>query len=356
MLRYFAYSIPFHTPFKTASKTFTHRNGILLVLEQNGITAYGEVAPLPGFSPESIGQVLSVLLENQKYLENGFKTGMIEPFIKIVHSVHQFPSLAFGLDTLAFDYLSKTENKSLQEFIFKENWEQPKVNAVLGMDDKPAVLTKASEAITSGFETVKLKVGMDFDHERSVLAALRSELPKLNIRIDANQAWSVDEAIRNLSSLENLSIEFCEQPIAASDINGLKKVSNSTSIPIAADEAVRSFQDAKNLIEQDACKILILKPSLFGRYQDLIVTKELAATHGIEVVFTTALETVTGRTSTAILASGLGSESFAHGLATGTLLKEPESHSDEIIHGQFSLSKYPGVGRHVDLSCYQEIR
>ena len=121
MLRYFAFSTPFTSPFKTASGTLTHRNGLLLVLEQNGVTAFGEVAPLPGFSNESIGQVLTVLLENKDYLENGFKTGMIEPFIKIIHSIHALPSLAFGLDTLTFDYLAKTDHKSLQEFIFKDN-------------------------------------------------------------------------------------------------------------------------------------------------------------------------------------------------------------------------------------------
>ncbi len=355
MFSYYAFKIPFKTPFRISNQTITTRNGILLVFDAGDFLAYGEVAPLPGFSKESLEQVLSVLVENQRTLEAAFRSDEAEQLISILDGIHNFPSISFGLDTLLLDLRSKKAGNLITQELFNHSISNPKVNGAIGIQNVEESLKKADELISDGYNTLKLKVGVDHQQEKKVLMAVREAYPTTNIRIDANQAWKTNEAIQCLKDFETFDIEYCEQPVSEFDISGMKKVKDAVSIPIAADEAVRSFRQAKLLIEEKACDLLILKPSLFGRIKNCIVTKEWANSHNIDVVVTTAFDTIVGRTITAILASGLGSEKYAHGLATGQFLNEPGDDSKEIHHGAYMLPKSPGISRNIDLSYFKKI-
>ncbi len=355
MLSYYAFKIPFKTPFEISSQTLTSRNGILLVYDTGDFHAFGEIAPLPGFSKESIEQVLPVLLQNQKHLETAFKNNEADQFISILDGIHQLPSLSFGLDSLAADLGSKKNNLTLSQHLFQKQLSNPKVNGAIGINNVAESLEKAAELIKNGITTLKIKVGADNKKEREIIEAVRKKYPKVKIRIDANQAWNTNEAIELLTDLEQFDIEYCEQPVSEFELEGMKKVKESVGIPIAADEAVRSLQQAKQLIAANACDLLIIKPSLFGRIKNCIVTKEWANSHGIDVVVTTAFDTIVGRTITAVLASGLGSEKYAHGLATGRFLNEPWESLSEIHQGTYILPKAPGVGRTIDLSYFKKI-
>lgn len=355
MLRFFAFKFPFTVPFKTASGTITHRQGILMVLTLDGITAFGEVAPLPGFSPDRLEQILPILFNNRQYLVQGFKNGQIREIVEMLHSIHQFPALSFGLDMLVADFQAKSQQKPLLDFLFNQHHGSPKANAVLGLQSPKRTIQMAEQLISKGFDTLKVKVGNDFDTELKTLSILRDHYPTLKLRIDANQAWTPQEALRNLSLLEPLNLEYCEQPIAADHPEELKWVNERSPIAIAADEAAQTPDRALQLIQANACSVLILKPTLFGRFNNLTVTKEQAASHSIEVVLTTAFDATPGRITTAVLASGLGSGKYAHGLATGSYLKEPNHYSEEIIRGKFPLPDEHGLGFPIDLSYYKEI-
>lgn len=100
---------------------------------------------------------------------------------------------------------------------------------------------------------------------------------------------------------------------------------------------------------------MILKPALFGRIGDLIVTKEWANTHSIHVVLTTAFDSIIGRTITAVLASGLGSDNRAHGLATSKFLNEPYRLPNEVHAGKYVLPDGAGITHSIDLSYFKKI-
>jgi len=355
MLSYYAFKIPFKTSFRISNQTLKTRNGILLVFDAGDFLAYGEVAPLPGFSKESIEQVIPILIENQKHLESAFRQNNIEQVLSILDSIHQFPSLSFALDSLALDLQSKRNKKSLSETLFNKKTNSLRVNGTIGIFNVEDTLERATKLVDDGFSTLKVKVGVDYKRELTIIKALRQSHPKVKIRLDANQAWNVNEAIRCLKSFETFEIEFCEQPVSASNIVGLKKVKEAVEIPIAADEAVRTFHQAKKLIESDACDLLILKPSLIGRIKNCIVTKEWANSHNIDVVVTTAFDTIVGRTITAVLASGIGSEKYAHGLATGQFLIEPVKIPQEIDKGTYLLPSSPGISQNIDFSYFHKI-
>lgn len=355
MLRYFKYSIPFKKTFKTSSGSFSNREGIILFFEQDDIKAYGEVAPLPGFSSETIEQVEVILKQNKKFLEQAFFNDDSRQIITVLDQIHQFPSLSFGLDTLFYDFLSKQKKQSLSEFLFGLKKPSVKCNTAIGILPEKEIISQINHKKKEGFDTFKLKVGSDFNKEKSVLEFIRTTYPEIKLRIDANQAWEREEAVKNLNSIEKLDIEYCEQPVSAENIEGLKWVRDRTEIKIAADESLGNKIWAKALIEQNCCDIIIMKPALMGLLENITVTKELAVTHNMEAVFTTSLDGIIGRKTSAVLASGLGTKAFAHGLATGSLLNESNVESELITKGTYQISEKTGIGNPVDLTLLEEV-
>ncbi len=355
MLSVYAFKIPFKTPFQLSGQRFETRNGLILSFYDGDITAFGEVAPLPGFSSENLEEVLAVVLQNQRELNQAFRNGESGQLLSVLHSIHKLPSLSFGLDTLQADYQAKKEGITLAKQLFSKSNSSPAANATIGLQQLEKALQKADNLHNAGFNTFKVKVGADHKREIELVKHLREKFHDVRIRIDANQAWNTDEAKQKLSDFSYYDIEYCEQPVDKHDIEAMKSITEEKILPIAADEAVRSLADAKTLIQEKACDLLILKPALFGRIGDLIVTKEWASSHSIHVVITTAFDTIIGRTITAVLASGLGSEKHAHGLATGQFLNESGSLPIEILAGTYLLPEGAGISRSIDLSYYKKI-
>lgn len=355
MLKYYKYRIPFKKAFKTSLGDFAHREGIYLVYEENGVRAFGEVAPLPGFSIEKLSDVQIVLQQNKKYIEDALKSDTTRQVFQILSQIHNFPSLDFGLSTLVNDLKAKQKGVPLAEFLFDKYAGEIECNGTIGIQDYELAITNAKRIVSSGFKTLKVKVGNNFQNEKKILFTIRELFPELKIRIDANQGWNVQEAITNLNELSDIDIEYCEQPVSAQNNTDLKKVKEHTSIKIAADESIRNKEQAIELIQENCCDIMILKPALIGDFKSLFVTKEVADTHNIYTVITTSLDGIIGRITTAILVSGLNIDMYGHGLATGNLLNEVGVGSEKIETGSYYLPKVNGIGSPLDLTYFEEM-
>lgn len=355
MLRFFKYRLDFKSPFQVFGNELHFREGIILVYSDGNITAYGEAAPLPGFSAETLEQVQNVLEFNRDILHKSLQNNTAEQVIEVLDQLHDFPSISFGVDTLIHDLAAKKSGKSLAEYLFPGRKHSLTANATLPFGGKEEVLKQAEEIHEKGFHTLKIKVGRNFEEEADLLHEIRRIYPQMRLRIDANQAWDVEEAIHNLNSLESLIIEYCEQPLSRENIAGLRKVKKSTTIQIAADESVRNKNDAFQLLKSDAVDILILKPTLIGLYKNLFVTKRMADSHNIKVVFTTSLESAIARITTAVLGSGLGSPEFAHGVNTGNFFKKDIGTYNWADKNFIQFPDKPGIGITVDLKSLVEV-
>lgn len=356
MLKFYTYKIPFQTPFSISGAVYEFRKGIIVEFDHEGIQAFGEIAPLPGFSDFSLDQVISVLQLNKEALENALIKGEFPQFFYVLSQIHNIPSLKFGLDTLYHDYLSKRKGVSLAEYLFPElATSKVTSNGVLSIKDVRSSLNTATKMIQNGFKTLKVKVGRDFENEFQLLKALRSEHPSIQIRIDCNRAWSFDEAVSNLSQLEPLNIEYCEEPLITKEIDKLSLLKKETSIKLAADESIRNKKDAGVLSVQNGFDVFVLKPMMIGSFSEIYVTKQQANSHYIDMVFTTSLESKIGRIITAILALGWGAKKYAHGLATGSLLSHDLNDETEINSGSYVIPQKPGIGIDLNYKYLKEI-
>lgn len=358
----YRYELPLAKPFRTAGRTWLSRQGVLLRLEHEGLTAWGEAAPLPGFSGESIAEVaalvrelspdLQLLLEEGGTLSDapdgdppetlpfsddiappdGWKLGdSNEPFLAGVNRyprVNRFyrehgvpPSLQFAIDTLWTDYHSRREDCRPGSLLFGRMPGTIPVNAVLPLSDSmEEAVTRADELVERGFRTLKVKVGGDSSAGIALLKTLRERYPDLRLRADANRAWSLEQALEAFASLEGVDLEYCEEPLAECTADSLKRLAARSPVPVALDETLADPVFGEDLLP--FAKFVILKPMVVGGLSNLFATKALADDHDIGIIVTSSLEGSTGRSMSALIAGGMGSRDHAHGLATGSVLEK----------------------------------
>jgi O-succinylbenzoate synthase len=172
-----------------------------------------------------------------------------------------------------------------------------------------------------GFPAVKVKVrdaaGV------ALVASVREALgPGVPIRIDANGTWSVDLAIEMIQRLARYDLELVEQPVAS--IDDLARVRRAVHVPIAADECIRSVDDARAVRAADAADLIVLKQQPLGGVRAALDVCEAA---GLPAVVTSMLETSVGLAAGVALAAALPELPYACGLATLGALAGDVTHT-----------------------------
>jgi len=191
------------------------------------------------------------------------------------------------------------------------------VNALVPAVDADTAMRLAAEAVAAGMTTVKVKVGggslaEDADRVAAVRAALG---PAGRIRLDANGAWDVASAVTAIDHLTGFDLELVEQPVAALD--DLALVRRRTAVPVAADEGVRSLNDARRLAELDAADAVVVKVQPLGGVRSALRVIEAA---GVPAIVSSLYETSVGLAAGVALAAALPELPYACGLGTAALL------------------------------------
>lgn len=220
------------------------------------------------------------------------------------------------------------------------------VNAIIPAVD-PA--TAARMALASGCDTIKVKIGDTRSRER--VAAIREALPDAALRVDVNGAWSVEQAVVELASMEPFGLEYAEQPVRSfPDMVALRE---QTHVPLAADELIRidrRFDDVAR-----AADVAVLKvPTLGGVRQTLLVARRI----GLPVVISSALDSSLGLAAGLAAACCLSQPPLACGLATGALYAEDAAAPLLPSQGRLAWTGYPQPREdlpvaHEDLAYWQ---
>lgn len=198
-------------------------------------------------------------------------------------------------------------------------------------------------AVAGGCVVAKVKVGgrgSSLADDRTRVEATAAAVTALGgdrarVRVDANGAWGVDEAIHAISELERGAraggldgLEYVEQPCAS--IEELAQVRRRVSVPIAADESVRVPTDPLAVVRMGAADVLVVKVAPLGGVRACL---SLASDAGLPVVVSSAMETSVGLAAGLALALALPDLPYACGLGTGTLLAEDVVSLPLVPHG-----------------------
>jgi len=299
----------FRKPAKTSRDVLTVRDiyFILLIDESTGKTGIGECAPLKGLSIEIGGAYLDNLKNTCS------KTIMFEDWQSILTS---HPSILFGFETALLDL----KNEGERNIFPSDQCITIPINGLVWMSEKEQMLNEAFQKIEAGYKCIKLKIGgIDFVEELSILKEIRKNFPpeKLTIRIDANGAFSIEEANKKLDVLSQFDIHSIEQPIKAGNRDFMALLVTQSPIKIALDEELIGEYDHKEkvkLLETILPNYIILKPTLHGGICGSNEWIEIATSLGIDWWATSALESNIGlnaisqwvATKNPILEQGLG--------------------------------------------------
>jgi o-succinylbenzoate synthase len=347
------FRLPFREPFLTAQAAFAYREGLILRLETDtGIVGLGEASPLPWDGEDAL-QRASAILENAKTALIGKKLDDIDACLSWPDQNHPAVAAArCALDVAVYDARAKAIGSPVADLLAPGANRSVAVNAVIGAPSTIDACTAARQAQAAGFSCVKLKVGMAkaIDEECERVAIVRAAVgPHIKLRLDANGAWSVEQAIQMIRALARHNLEFVEQPVSPGRIADMRRVQEAVNTPIAVDEDITDPDAARQVLQLGAAQVLILKPMVIGGLQPARQIIKLAQIAGVAVVVTTTLDAGVGTAAALHLAMTLPPGGPACGLATGTLLaSDLLVRSPVVRNGLMQLPESSGLGVELD--------
>ncbi len=185
-----------------------------------------------------------------------------------ISRLRQYPSILFGLET-AFRHLT-TGSYALWDTPFSRGEAGIPINGLIWMGDYTKMLEQIETKLQSGYRCIKLKIGaIDFEEELALLRHIRAHFParEVELRVDANGAFSPAEALDRLNRLAELDLHSIEQPIRAGQWEEMARLTAVTPLPIALDEELigyHTLEEKKQLLDTIRPQYIILKPSLHG--------------------------------------------------------------------------------------------
>ena len=242
---------------------------------------------------------------------------------QLLNELIEFPSIQIGVEIAFKSFYSKDKFK-----IFPSSFSTGKasipINGLIWMGDKSFMLKQIIQKVNSGFTCIKMKIGaIDFNSEIELLRFIRKEfsLNEIELRVDANGAFTPTEALEKLKILSEFDIHSIEQPIKQGQWQEMAKLCEQTPLPIALDEElIGVFDNTKKqtLLKTIAPQYIILKPTLIGGFTGSDTWIQLAKKHQIGWWVTSALESNIGLnaiaqytfTKNSILPQGLGTGSL----------------------------------------------
>jgi o-succinylbenzoate synthase len=258
------------------------------------------------------------------------------------------PAARAALDAALFDLAARAADRSVAALIAAPQAvrERVRVSALLRGSTPSEIAGEAQSAVREGFQTLKLKVGArDLVLEEARVAAIREVVgADVKLRIDANGAWKEAEAEQALARFAPHAIEFCEQPVEASDIAGLARLRAVSPIAIAADEALASGRALGEILERGAADLLVLKPAALGGLRACVRVAASARATGVGCVVTSAFDSALGLTAALQLAAALPGPLPDAGLATGGAFVEDLGPAPLPTRGEIVLPEPNGMG------------
>ena len=272
----------------------THsENLVVKVVTDSGVVGFGEGIARQYVTGEVMESSLRFLQDHLIPELNGFHPSgppdLIEALTELLSEDNrtQAPAACCALELAILDAAGKTWSQSVTQML--GGGDQPLLySAVIPMMSSPSFLRLLHLIRDMEMSFVKVKVGNERDTE--VLSLARETLGhKVDIRVDANGAWSVKEAEERIAAMMAYGISAVEQPVTKEDILGLRHLAEKVEIPIVADESLCVEHDAKNLAALGACQVFNLRLSKCGgilaanRLYEIGRKKAIAAQLGCQV-------------------------------------------------------------------------
>jgi L-Ala-D/L-Glu epimerase / N-acetyl-D-glutamate racemase len=345
----FLFDIPLATPFRIAIGEMKAANDLLVrIRTDQGVVGLGEACPFPPITGETQATNAAAARSIRDMLIGKDPLAIDALLREIGPLVHSNPSAVAAFDMALFDILGKVAGLPLFRLLggTKNVFE---TDITTSLDTLENMTAESKKYADMGYKTIKVKVGLVPDEDCARIAAIRAAVgPKVAIRIDANQGWTVPEAIYALRKMEPLGIEFCEQPVLASDTAGLKAVRSQSPIAIMADEALFGPADAIKLIRAEACDTFNIKVMKAGGLLNSIRIAHIADAANMRCMVGCMLESNLALTAAAHVVASQANIVYADLDGNSEHVENPIIEGMTVKAGMLTLPEKPGLGCDVD--------
>ncbi|BAF72134.1 dipeptide epimerase [Sulfurovum sp. NBC37-1] len=284
---------PLKNPFVTSLRRVDVLEDLVVIIEcDDGSVGYGEGAPTPVITGETIGSIEAALA-----LIEPFLIGMeIEDFDTLLGHVHSHiiknTTAKSALEIALYDLRAKSFSLPLYAMLGGEKREfETDITISMGEIDK--MIANSLNAVSLGYSTLKIKIGDDPQKDIERIIAIHEALDdSIQLRLDANQGWTAEQSVELLHGIEKRGIitEFIEQPVAADDIEGLKYIKERVETPLLADESIFSLKDARRLLELEAIDYVNIKLAKTGGITQALALADLSKEFGVQCMIGCMLE------------------------------------------------------------------
>ncbi len=285
--------VPLKRPFQTALRRVESLEDIVVIITtQSGLQGYGEGAPTPVITGETLGTMQAVI----EYLTPFLAGRDLEEFDALIEMIHtrilKNTTAKSALEIALYDLKAKTLQLPLYRMLggSQKNF---RTDITISLGETKEMVADALDAVALGYDTLKIKVGSNplKDIER-IEAICEAVGKKATLRLDANQGWTPEECIAVMQRLESKGIlpELIEQPIKAEDIEGLRAIKERIQTPLLADESVFTLNDARRLLDLEAADLINIKLAKCGGISNALKLADLAGEYGVKCMIGCMLE------------------------------------------------------------------
>jgi len=323
--------------FRTAKAVRTDRETLWVRLKHGGIEGWGEAVPMDTYHQTlaSAEATLEAIASETKSWCGSAELPPIEPITRdLLRRFDDQRATVAAIDGALHDWVGKRFGVPVARWLGLDPAAPPRSSYTIGIDDPASIAAKTRAA--RSHPILKIKVGTPHDEE--TLSIIREIAPYCAIRLDANMAWSAEEALDRLPRLARYGIELVEQPVAAGDIAGLRTLKDAAICPVVADESCVRPED---VIKLESCVDGInIKLSKCGGIREALKMIHIARGFGLKIMLGCMIESSLGIAA----AAHLGSLADWLDLDGHLLLAEDPFTGIGGHEGRILISEKPGLG------------
>lgn len=346
-------SIPLITPFKTALRTVDRIQDLIVrVTLDSGETGYGEAPPTAVITGETSQSIAAAIRDYLAPAVLGLDAGnRDELFGRLDRAMAKNTSAKAALDIAVHDAAARAMDLPLFRFLGRKAPGQVRnvleTDLTISVNNPETMAADARAAVSRGFRILKVKVGKggaeDVERVRRVRGAAG---PGAVLRIDANQGWTPEEAVRTIGMMEDagLNIELVEQPVSCHDFKGMQYVTAHTVTPVLADESVFSPEDAARIIEEHGADWINIKLMKTGGIYPAEKICDMAEQAGVSCMMGCMLESAVSVSGAAHLAAARPVISLCDLDGPSLCAENPYTGGPVYREQQILLPETPGIG------------
>jgi L-alanine-DL-glutamate epimerase-like enolase superfamily enzyme len=350
-----AVGLPMKKPVQMAGETVARADNVLVRIEsEDGVVGWGEAASAPTMTGETVASMMAAITHMTPSLLGRPLEDFAGASAAMDAQMYGNSGAKAAIEIALHDLVGRTTGRPVYALLGAKQRNRMPVLAVVGSEDAAVDLREAQERRVAGYRAFKIKVGLgspeaDAGRTRSICTALKKQAEECLVSADANQGFSVEDALRYARAVAECGLDFFEQPVDAHDLDAMARVAAATRVPIGADEGIHSRDDIERHHERRAARGVSLKAIKLGGLRAMLEASRLCDRLGMQV----NISCKTGESSVAS-AAAVHVATVAPAIAWGLTVTNQGLAEDVVVeplrieNGHVEVLGRPGLGIEVD--------